>query len=1172
MKKIIIKILLISLITISIMFQMSVQASSKVQLGDINEDGVVDSKDLLLMVKHIAGTNNKEHSNWMLEGKEYEIADITKNGLVNGSDLLIMLRYISAKENPEEIGNQHPEWIEEIEKEDSIYEDVGEESNPRILIIGASNENNNKEDSNSEEIQLNKTELEMKVNEICKLDAKIGSGTTEKIEWETNNKEVVELYGEGMIVGKKAGEATITARVGSKTATCKVRVKEREIEISKIELDKRELELEVGEKGKIEVKIEPSTAQNTEVTYRVSNNEIAEVEKDGTVIGKNAGTTSVIARAGKKSAVCVIKVRLNEEKITEEVKETEKNTNTTQDDTVNNNTAKTTEVKEIKLDKKEITMQENQLRRLTAKIEPQEAGAGKEITWETSNGEVATVDSNGLVTGVKEGEAIITAKAGTKSTSCKIKVEKAKQAVLGLSLSTSNVEVEEGNTAKITASIAPKEASNRELNIKIDNEENATVEGESVTVDSEGKAEIEIRGIKEGEAVLTVTSGGIEKECRVTIKPKEIKAEQLTLSEKNVSIYKDQTVKVEVKSEPVKITEKITWKSANEKIATVDNEGKITAKNVGTTEVTARTESGLEGKCKVTVKIKPTNISLTTSSTEVESKKIKGLSALVTPSGAEVKEIEWTSNNPEKLAVERIIENGTYYIKSGLNDKKVLDVANGSTGNKAAIQIYDRNESDAQKFEITNVGGEYYTIKSKKSGKVIDVTNGGTKAGTKIQQYTSNGTDAQKWEFEYLGSGYYHIKSKASGLYLDVTNAKADNKNQLQIWTENKNKAQRFKLEQIDKKAPIVDNGTYYIKSSLNEKKVLDIANGSNENKAPVQLYEKNNTDAQKFEITSIGNNYYVIRARSSGKAIDVTNGGKKSGTKIQQYSYNSTDAQVWKIEKDGDYYKFKSKSSGLYLDVPEGKAENRKQLQIYTGNSSKAQKFKLEKESEDTKLANIEYLILKGKKEGKSTITAKLANGKTAKCTVNVKSSKITGSEAIAEAAVDLTCTVNPEPKIQGSYKGQRIYNSKTKKYIDTKERLLGNKKEFDGGDYASCAMSVAVVVRYSGVDKNFEYNTTVNQWPYLRKNWNCIGTYHGDNSILKPGDVLINSTHIFIYTGNKAVRKKYPKSNNDAFEAQWTACLYPCLFTVKTYSDQGYTIFRSKNYDKKIYDKILK
>ena len=1178
------KILLIIIFAMLTVFTINSNAENTVFLGDINKDRAIDTKDLIIMERHIFGFNNK-HSEWVITGEEYEIADITKNGLVNGSDLLVMLRYIAAKNNPEEIGNDHPEWIEAIENEENKFEMLGVANNPRTITIGVANEYEDKEVvSQAVGIQLNKTELEIKTNEICKLEAKLESGLSGKVEWETDNKEVAEIYGDGMIVGKKSGEATITAKLGKQKATCKVKVIGREDIVNRIVLNKNDIELDAGEKEKIEATIEPTTAKDKEITYKVGNSAIAEVESDGTVIGKMGGTTPVIVTSDKQSAVCVIKVKENEEEIGVA------DDNISEEKSINEVEVK---VNRISLDNTELTMQENQLRRLNVKVEPESAEV-KEITWNTSNAEIAEVDSKGLITGKKAGEATITAKVGDKQATCKVTVEKTKLAVLGLSLSTNSVEVEEDSTIKIIAAISPKEASNREIGIEIDNEDNAIVENDYVTVDEEGKAEIEVRGTKVGKAVLTVSSGAIKKTCDIIIKPKSISANKLTLSKNNINIYKDQTVKLEATIEPENSTEEITWTTANDKIAVVDKDGKVTAKNKGRTEIIAKTHSGLEGKCKVTVKTKATGINTTESSKTIEMEKLGSISALTVPSGSEIKDIEWTNSNQDNLALERIIENGTYYIKSAINDKKVLDVANGSTSNKAAIQLFDGNGTEAQKFEITSLGNEYYTIKSKKSGKVLDVVNGGKAKGTKIQQYTSNGTDAQKWEFEYAGAEKYYIRSKVSGLYLDVTNGKAENRNQLQVWTGNKSNAQKFKLEQIDKKEPIVEDGTYYIKSALNEKKVLDIRNASDANKTAVQVHEKNNTDAQKFELTSVGNGYYVIRARSSGKAMDVKNGGTKSGTKVQQFSYNSTDAQLWRIEKSGDYYRFKSKNSGLYLDVTGAKAENEIQLQVYNSNNTKAQKFKLEKESDETKLASIGYVILKGKKEGKSTITAKLSNGKTAQCSVDVKSSKITGGQAIAEAAVQLACSVAPK---QGRYKVDWpwtvVRNSRTSFYIDTRDKYI--KGSYAGErNYASCDVGVATAVRYAGVDKNMEWRNTPLIWEYVPHSWEKVGSKKNgwikvgtfarsseSTSKLQPGDVLLSGQpygHIWLYTGNAAVKKKYPTSNADGYEAgYWTVkgeSYYPHLFNINSDARHHitFTIFRHENANKKEYDKILK
>ena len=91
-------------------------------------------------------------------------------------------------------------------------------------------------------------------------------------------------------------------------------------------------------------------------------------------------------------------------------------------------------------------------------------------------------------------------------------------------------------------------------------------------------------------------------------------------------------------------------------------------------------------------------------------------------------------------------------------------------------------------------------------------------------------------------------------------------------------------------------------------------------------------------------------------------------------------------IEKDGEYYRFKSTRNGLYLNVIPAKEEKYAGLQMYTGNANKAQRFKLEKISSEIKHSNIERILLKGKKKGIVSITAKLKTGKALTNKITVK------------------------------------------------------------------------------------------------------------------------------------------------------------------------------------------
>lgn len=67
------------------------------------------------------------------------------------------------------------------------------------------------------------------------------------------------------------------------------------------------------------------------------------------------------------------------------------------------------------------------------------------------------------------------------------------------------------------------------------------------------------------------------------------------------------------------------------------------------------------------------------------------------------------------------VEDGTYIIKSVVDQDYVIDVDAGSKNDGANIQLYKRNDSNAQKWIIKKVDNKYYTITSLGSNKVLDV-------------------------------------------------------------------------------------------------------------------------------------------------------------------------------------------------------------------------------------------------------------------------------------------------------------------------------------------------------------------------------------------------------------------------------------------------------------------
>ena len=145
------------------------------------------------------------------------------------------------------------------------------------------------------------------------------------------------------------------------------------------------------------------------------------------------------------------------------------------------------------------------------------------LNWTSTVPQVASVSSSGLVTALSEGTTIITVMAGGKTASCNIKVLKGTIAVSSISLDKSSLEMVEGETATLTASVSPADATDKTLTW---NSSNTSI----ATVDDSGK----VTAVKEGTATITAKAGDKTAQCVVNVQKQSggIEAVDLGLSVK----------------------------------------------------------------------------------------------------------------------------------------------------------------------------------------------------------------------------------------------------------------------------------------------------------------------------------------------------------------------------------------------------------------------------------------------------------------------------------------------------------------------------------------------------------------------------------------------------------------------------------------------------------------
>lgn len=302
----------------------------------------------------------------------------------------------------------------------------------------------------------------------------------------------------------------------------------------------------------------------------------------------------------------------------------------------------------------------------------------------------------------------------------------------------------------------------------------------------------------------------------------------------------------------------------------------------------------------------------------------------------------------------KTLADGYYTIASKINTSKVIDVAGASASNGANVQIYSRNGTQAQLFQISHVGN-FLKITNVASGKVLDVNAGTRKSGTNVQQYAWNGSDAQLWIAVNTSDGIKLVSGLDQNLVLDLNAAATYNGNNISIYSNNNSKAQRWIFQKaedpraaLNKLAAasknIVAAGTYEIHSMVNGNYNLDVTGANKTNGANVQLYEDNNTKAQRWKISFDSNGYALIENINSGKYLSLATGNVQSGENIVQKTGTSY-AQKWVFRQlNGAVQIVSALNKDYVIDLSGAHSVNGRNINLYANNGSKAQQWKFVK------------------------------------------------------------------------------------------------------------------------------------------------------------------------------------------------------------------------------------
>ena len=249
----------------------------------------------------------------------------------------------------------------------------------------------------------------------------------------------------------------------------------------------------------------------------------------------------------------------------------------------------------VTLDKESLVLKPGESYTLTATVLPDDASI-KNVTWTSSNPDDVYVNDEGKITAhAVNGFATITATAaGGHTATCDVTVRYVP--VSGITLDKTTLNLVAGESAVLTATVLPEDATNPVTFWSSSDETVAKVVNGLVTAD---------RNCRGGTATITVSStldpsAGVTATCEVTV---TVPVTEVVITNTTLDLFVGDTFTLGASVRPSYATnQNILWSSSVPSVATVTSEGVVTGVGLGTTTITATSEDGgFTASCVVTV-------------------------------------------------------------------------------------------------------------------------------------------------------------------------------------------------------------------------------------------------------------------------------------------------------------------------------------------------------------------------------------------------------------------------------------------------------------------------------------------------------------------------------------------------------------------------------------------
>ncbi len=632
--------------------------SSDADVAKVSSKGVVTALSSgTVTIYALAASGVSDH--YSIQVVDIEVQDITLNiskvTLTTGDKQQVSVSY-----EPENATNKSLIWTSTDEtiatvSEDGVITAVSEGTTTIVVktVSGISKVISVSVQSDVvpvEKIAVSPTTVKMNAGDTKTIVATVTptNATNKTVSWSSSDETIATVSAEGVITAVAAGTATITASsANGKTADVGVTVNYKQISsVSFSERTERTVLLNEGEEvdlGSL-LNIVPAAVETESVVWSV-NSTNASIDEDGLLTNNRAFgteqatvTVTVTDMYGTvKTATMSVTLNGCQQKITSA------SVNTT-----------------------DVEISASGSSQLTVSILPKDACV-EYITYTSADKTVATVSSTGKISAVSNGETTVTVLISdgfsTIEKTVSVSVLKDVVAVTAVSFDMTSAIKYIGDTFTLGAAVYPADATNQSLTWTSSDETVATV-------DATGKVTILAAGRT---TIMAKANNGVSASCLITAKAIDVTAITLSQSTLSIQVYDSEQLIATVT--PTNATDKtIVWSSSNEVIATVDENGIITAHKSGSCSIMATSANGKTKSCAITVTdIEPIAITVSTTSVQLDIDETATIITTLSPSNVTDTELTWTSNNTTVATV----ENGVIKAVGAGSTKVVVTTGNG---------------------------------------------------------------------------------------------------------------------------------------------------------------------------------------------------------------------------------------------------------------------------------------------------------------------------------------------------------------------------------------------------------------------------------------------------------------------------------------------------------------